>query len=361
MKKLVKTLSALSLCVLLMLTSCSKTRDVIYCADDSGKVVSAMNENMFSYSISEKKTETLAALGANADSADLWNMPSAQDGKTVGDMMLQSIVNSGKVMVASGYMFEDTKKASDSARDVLEKAELEIEKNVDNLIEQLTRSVGSKSKLESYLAQFGTNIKNLRAYYTLYFKQAALIGSFVPTEEEKKEYFAENYSIVKHILINTSFKVKDDGSRVSLSEAEIAAQLARADALNIRLAAGEDFDELWALPEYQDADAAGAAKYPEGYFVCEGSNFTPEFEKAALEMKPGEIRTVKSTYGVHIMKKYPMDAEKYNLYADIYSSLETAVGDLLFDEAVKPYVEKVTVNEDVVAEFSVATAAIMTQ
>ena len=34
-------------------------------------------------------------------------------------------------------------------------------------------------------------------------------------------------------------------------------------------------------------------------------------EQAALDMQVGEIRTVKGDYGVHIIKKYPMDAEKY--------------------------------------------------
>jgi parvulin-like peptidyl-prolyl isomerase len=229
------------------------------------------------------------------------------------------------------------------------------------VVEQLTRSLGSKGELESYLSQFGVDIKNLRAYYTLYFKSEAIKASFTATEEEKEAYFADNYSIVKHILINTTFKVKDDGSKVSQTEEERAVQLARAEALSARLSAGEDFDELWAMPEYQDADAAGAAKYPEGYFVRENSQFTPEFEAAALDMKDGEIRTVNGTYGIHIMKKYPMDSKKYNLYSDVDKELSSAVASANYEKAVAPYAEKVVVDEELLSAYSMASAPTMLQ
>lgn len=340
------------------LVSCSSTQQVIYC-EDNGKITESMNENMFSYHLSDNKTYYLYGLGATGDSASFWEMQATEDGKTVGDMAFESVIRKAKEIVASANMFEETKKSSDKAGSVLSEAELQIEKQVDTLVAQLTKAQGGKRQLEAFLSQFGTDLKNLRQYYTMYFKMSALQGSFVPTEEEKKAYFEDNYSIVKHILINTTFKVKDDGSRVSMSEEEKQVQLARAKALEARLSAGEDFDVLWALPEYQDADAAGAAKYPEGYFVCKNSDFTQEFEDAALDMEAGEIRTVSGTYGIHIMKKYPMDGEKYKLYSDVLANIESKASAELFDEALAPYMEKVKVNDEVLANYSMVTAPLM--
>lgn len=361
MKTPLKTICSLlaSAMLTLALASCSSTKDVISYTDDNGKVTASMNENMFSYHLSDSKTFYLYGLGATGDSAELWNMKATEEGKTVGDMALESVKTSAKKMVASAHMFELLKDGDTEGGMAV--VETEIEKKVDSVVEQLTRSLGSKGELESYLSQFGVDIKNLRAYYTLYYKSEAIKASFTATEDEKKAYFADNYSIVKHILINTTFKVKDDGSRVSQTEEERAAQLARAEALSARLSAGEDFDELWALPEYQDADAAGAAMYPEGYFVCENSKFTPEFEAAALDMKDGEIRTVNSTYGIHIMKKYPMDSEKYNLYSDVDAALSSAVASASYEKAVAPYAERVTVDEELLSAYSMASAPTMLQ
>ncbi len=363
MKTAIKAVCAIlaSAMLTLALASCSSTKDVISYRDENGKVTASMNENMFSYHLSDSKTFYLYGLGATGDSAEFWNMKATEDGKTVGDMAFESVKTSAKKMVATAHMFELLRDGAGEAADGMAIVETEIEKQVDSVVEQLTRSLGSRGELESYLSQFGVDIKNLRAYYTLYFKSEAIKASFTADEQEKEAYFADNYSIVKHILINTSFKVKDDGSRVSQTEEEKAAQLVRAEALLARLSAGEDFDELWALPEYQDADAAGAAKYPEGYFVCENSQFTPEFEAAALDMKDGEIRRVNSTYGIHIMKKYPMDSKKYNIYSDIDAELASSVASANYEKAVAPYVENVTVDEEILSAYSMVSAPTMLQ
>lgn len=339
------------------LVSCGETKNVIYYEDESGKTVAAMNENIFSYHLSENKTVYLYSFGYTTDMAQLWNTQASEDGKTIGDLVFDDIVSYAKQFVASAYVYEYTKNNVEEMKDNLTENDIQIEKQVDELINQLISTQGSKSGLESFLSGYGIDIKNLRDYYQMYYKMMTLQNAISVSEEEKKEYFRDNYSIVKHILVNTSFKVKDDGSRVSLTEAELAEKKALAESINARLSAGESFEELWEI--YKDSDAAGAEKYPEGYFVCKNSGFTPEFEQAALDMKEGEIRTIEGSYGIHIIKKYPMDAEKYNLYSDVYSAVGSSISNTVFDELIAPYMSNVKIDEEVLASYNIVSAPVL--
>ncbi len=342
---------AAALCASLF--SCGRTRNVLEYADENGKVCTSLNENEFSYFLSETKSTYLYSLGASGDSAEFWNQTFPGTEKTVGDIAFETLVDSGKRILAGAYLY-DTARAEVKDESEGTEADLQLQKQVESVMGDLVKSKGSKGALEDYLSGFGTDYKNLSSYYEKYFKMAAVNASVEASEEEKAAYFANNYSIVKHILVNTSFKVKDDGSRVSLNEEEKAAKMALADAINLRLASGEEFEDLW--EEYKDSDAAGAAKYPEGYFVCKNSAFTKEFEEAALDMAEGEVRTVNSTYGVHIIKKYPMDAAKYNLYSDVESDISASVINLKFASLLEPYEKNVRVDEDVLAEFDFVSA-----
>ena len=341
------------LCLCFVLSSCGKTPDTVYYVDESGKTRASMNENMFSYHLSERKTYYLYSIGASSDAASLWSM-ATDDGRTVGERAMESIVENAKKMVASAYVYDT---ALATAGSDLSGTDAQLQKQVDDLIASLQSSKGTKSAFASYLAAFGVDEKNLRKYYEMYYKMAAVQAAIEVTEEEKQAYFTENYAVVKHILVNTSFKVKEDGSKVSLSDEEKAQKEKQAAAIEARLSSGESFEDLW--EEFKDADAAGAAKYPHGYFVCENSGFTPEFETAALDMRDGEIRTVTSTYGIHIMKKYPTDASLYNAYSDVEADLQNAVSDAKFREMIAPYTAMVRTNDAVLAQYSVTTAPVI--
>lgn len=353
MKKTFKKVICASLVLVMLcvnLTSCKNGEPIF----SYGDVV--MNENMFSYHLSDNKTYYLLGIGATGDSEEFWNMKASQEGKTVGDMAFDSIVKNAREIVASAYLYEETKKAAED-KSAFNEADIQIEKQIDTLVDQLTKSKGSRSALEEYLSGYGINLENLRAYYTLYFKMAALQGSVTVSEQEKEDYFGENYSVVKHILVNTSFKVRDDGSKVSLTEEEKAEKVKLSQEINTKLLAGESFEELWEV--YKDSDASGAAKYYEGYFVGPDSSFTKEFQQAALDMEVGEIRMVESTYGIHIIKKYPTDAKKYNLYSDVEAELIQSISTNKFNSLVEAHIENVETNAEVLAKYNIVNAPIL--
>ncbi len=361
MKTGYKKIGFLALSILLtsvMLFSCGDTENVLYYDDKDGNIASAMNENMFSYHLSENKTMYLYSMGFDTDSEQFWGISTEEGGKTIGEIATEMVLASGKNIVASDYLYEILKSTTgEEGKKQFADADLQIEKQLDALISELTSSNGGKANLEAYLSGFGVDLKNLREYYKMYYRMNALRGSVSATEEEMKTYFSENYSVVKHILVNTSFRIRDDGSRVSLTEEEKAEKKALAENIMLALSNGENFEELW--ERYKESDAAGAEKYSEGYFVCEDSAFTPEFEKAALDMQVGEIKAVNSSYGIHIMKKYPTIPEKYNLYSDVREDIETAVEDLLFAQMIGRDSALVKVNEEALAKFSIVSAPIL--
>lgn len=94
---------------------------------------------------------------------------------------------------------------------------------------------------------------------------------------------SENYICAKHILV--------------LSTDENAKQTA--EELHKRAAAGENFDKLIELY----GKDPGMTVNKNGYYFTKGEMVEP-FEKAAYELKPGEISgVVETTYGYHIIKR----------------------------------------------------------
>ena len=112
----------------------------------------------------------------------------------------------------------------------------------------------------------------------------------------------------KHILIST----KDVKTGEPLPEDKIADQKALAEKLVEQIKDAEDpaalFDELMKAHS-QDP---GLATAPEGYDAFKGQ-MVPEFEKAALALKEGEISgVVESQHGYHIIMRLPLrDLDRY--------------------------------------------------
>ena len=129
-------------------------------------------------------------------------------------------------------------------------------------------------------------------------------------EELLKEY-NENYICAKHILIPTI----DLQTGESLSEGNIRASKATAEAVYKNAKSGADFDELIAKHSKDE----GSMYYPDGYVFTYGE-MTPEFEKAAFNLDENEIsKPVKSPYGYHIIKRMPLPEMNY-MYEEAISA-----------------------------------------
>ncbi len=367
-KTLKKTLAALAVFSITAcyLTSCGNKYDTVYYEDENGEIVSGFNENMFSFHMSMEKTTQLYSMGLTADYPELWSMSVSKfanllgmeassdiENLTVADIADKSALESAKKMVVAEYLYDTLKGEETVTGKLLADADKKLEAQVDNTVSQLQLSIGSKEQFESFISGFGITLDDFRKYYEMSYKATSLRSSVDVSEEEKQEYFLENYSTVKHILINTNSKTNDAGEKVSLTDEEKQTKLNEVTQIEARLSAGEAFEDIF--EEYKDTDP-GNSLYPNGYLVTDDNAYMAEFQNAALTMEEGEIRTVYTDYGAHIMKKYPTDVSRYT---EVNSSVTSAITDTKYTQLLTPYLKNVKINDEVVSKYSVATVSYM--
>ena len=144
-------------------------------------------------------------------------------------------------------------------------------------------------------------------------------GTNVPSDEDLRQYFADNYIAAKHILISTVDSTTGETIR---TDAE-----AKAEAQKIldRINAGEDYDTL--MNEY--SEDPGLSGNPDGYIFTEGEMVT-EFYDGAKALAEGEVSgLVKSDYGYHIIKRKPLDVD--GQFENYKGLLTTAVAGTMDD------------------------------
>ena len=194
-------------------------------------------------------------------------------------------------------------------------------------------SIGYDAYLDQ-IAQFGftdteyTNFMYLSMCYQVledyYYGEN---GVNVPSEDELKQYFADNYITAKHILISTTDSTTGTATRTD-EEAKALAQ-----SILDRINAGEDFDAL--MTQYNEDP--GMTNNPNGYTFTEGQ-MVDEFYNGAKDLAEGEVSgLVKSQYGYHIIMRTVLDDSQFDTYRDeIVSNVAGSMDDLLsqwIDEA----------------------------
>lgn len=161
------------------------------------------------------------------------------------------------------------------------------------------------------------------------------------TDEEKREYFKENYRRAKHILIST----KDMTTNEDLPEDKQAEAKAKAEELLERAKNGEDFDAL--VSEY--SEDPGSKSNPDGY-VFTDNEMVPEFQDGVDSLKPGEFTLVKSSYGYHVIERLALD-ETPELFEKEYTnaadSLAKKMENNRFKEQVYAWVDEYGISTEV--------------
>ena len=102
------------------------------------------------------------------------------------------------------------------------------------------------------------------------------------------------------------------------------------------------FDTL--VKEY--SEDTGMDTYPNGIYLTADTNYdSPEVVEALFEMKVGEVRMIRSEYGIHIVMKYELDTAAYekeensDFFLSTTSSGYVFMNDLL-DKLYADYLEK---------------------
>ena len=116
------------------------------------------------------------------------------------------------------------------------------------------------------------------------------------------------------------------------------------------------------------SEDTGIQDFPNGYYVTEDTNYeSPEVIKALFEMAVGDVKMVKSDYGIHIVMRYETEPAAYtdSEYEDLFISPSTGtyvfINDLISEllaEYLEPYKSKIVVDEKVLATADIKRAGI---
>ncbi len=137
---------------------------------------------------------------------------------------------------------------------------------------------------------------------------------------------------------------------------EILGQTKKNDTIN--------FDVL--VSKYNEDD--GAEEYPNGYYVSKSANYnSPEIINALFDMEVGEVRMVKTDYGIHILMRYEAKAGAYaddeykNLFISnttgTYLFMDSLKGEL-FAKYLEPYKANIEIDEELYATVDIKRAGI---
>lgn len=225
-------------------------------------------------------------------------------GKTFEEELKQIVLDN---IILEKIILQDAEKNKITVKD----------KEVKEAVDHFVVSVGGQDKLKDFLTQNNMTEdymeKRMRVEMILDEYRDSFYSSIISDEDVKKQY-EENkdlYASIRasHILVETEEEAKDILNRINN---------------------GEAFEDLTKLSIEPGAEAR---KGDLGYFTR--GMMVAEFEKAAFELKPGEISGVVQTeFGYHIIKlndrKDSFEEVKDNVLADLQNK-ESAK----FDEKIK--------------------------
>ena len=277
--------------------------------------------------------------------------------KTIADFAALAEENIKRSVICVGLFDDYGLQLDTAARDTVEAA-----------LERLVENAGGKAALEEQAAAFGITYKGLKNAIAYEQKAAALRqylfgegGVYSVSESEKSDFYKENYARVQMIYIpHVNFVLDDDGNRVfnpqtgsyeyeSKSGAEIAAQKEKAAAVRAAAADGMDEKEFLDLMKLYNEDKS-AESYPNGYYftrLATDTSYIQDLPAAATDMKIGEMREVKSEYGVHFLLRLAPEDGGYSKAenADFFENFDTFVMEQAFFTVISSELKNVTAHE----------------
>ncbi|MBE7048091.1 MAG: hypothetical protein E7393_01765 [Ruminococcaceae bacterium] len=312
--KTMKKVAAI-ICMLLLLfsmTGCGKLQISREIAKVDGQVVTKAE---YLYYLENVKEQMLSESGTQ-DSESFWN--AEIDGKKASEAAKNKALEEMlRVEIACVKAAEKGLSVPESSlaqirtmvksTDAEQKAQVDALKEVTGLNDEQLIDLLTKTMLTSvYASDISAN------------DPAAL----VPTKEEINAAYQQEYVHVKHILIGnteesdgTATEVTTEEDPAAAAEAYQAAQKAKAEDVLKKAKAGANFDSL--VKEY--GEDPGMTNNPEGYTFTTGS-MVAEFEDASFALAVGEISDlVETSYGWHIIKKYPLPTQGTDYDAAIES------------------------------------------
>ncbi len=422
MRRIAKRVLIITMCCILLipcLAGCSQ-KGKAFMELDGEKM--SVNTYMLFLSRVKGTISSSASVGTSALKDSFWDTVMSNDGSTTyNDHYTSMVLESAKRYLAASYLFDQEGLKLDDA------TKAEIDDAMNKLVS--SEGEGSKTSLNSKLAEFGVNYTVLKDAYEIEAKIAALSEHFYGADGSKissnviEEYYQQNYVKFRHVFLYTYaivYETDDNGDEIYYtSEGRIAYDTSRRQKLDAdgnpvkdsngdiiyvkrdgsgRIAydteGGErkpqvDEDGYTMTREYTTEELrkvsdmaqiimestvegdekifdslveaynedTGMNEYKGGFYLTKDTAYdSPEVLEALFDMKEGEIRKVRSDYGIHIVMKYKLDeggyAKKSNavFFTDEngrYLFMEDLKTKLL-DARLASYIAKIEIKEDLI-------------
>ncbi|MDD4773254.1 MAG: hypothetical protein PHZ09_06565 [Eubacteriales bacterium] len=342
-----------------ILVSCGSSAPVVMSYKNS-----EITANMYSYWLSTYKSDFLYFYNNSMEDDDFWNSEVSQG--VTSEQFAENLINENIKYILIGMQL---------FRDYNLKITAETTASINEDINEKIDYYGGRANLNTALSAYGINIDILRDIYIAEEKLYAVYdylygenGIDKVTEAMLDKYYTENYSRIKYIIIYTKEKnmydeegqIKYDSEGLimteALSEEELEEKAAKINEVMICVNAGDEFEDIMA--DYNEADMS---QYPNGFYISanELSIYGFTMINAVKNMKIGEIRQVEDENAVYIIKKYDLiDRSDFDNSDSIQlDKLETYAIQEKYENTFSHYAVDIIINDEVISDFSVRTAA----
>lgn len=341
-----------------------------------------MTKPVASFFVSRFKVSYLSALrasGVNAVDTDEFWASADESGESYGDKFTTLAVQYLKEVVSTAYLFDRYAGLTKADKET-------IKKTCSDVLEY--QAGGDEERFNEMAAPYGFDYKSFCDAVELLYKSSSSYGAIygadgtgIYNDTASCEKYLSEYSHVQLIFIRTEQKLTTDGEGktvlVDLTDEEKAerAEIIKTltDAIEA-LETGADGQmtpamfEIYLDEKYNDGDTemnnTGYYFHEDADTTAEFSEAFPEVVKAALEMKTGEYRKVKTTLidednligmeGVCFIYKYAPDLDAYksasleNWFTDFYSDASEhlfveSVSSLIADAVVSDKLSKINI------------------
>lgn len=131
--------------------------------------------------------------------------------------------------------------------------------------------------------------------------------------------------------------------------------LARAGRIQNEIHADMTDTEFDALVNSYSEDE-GKTDYPNGIYLNAESDYdSSEVRDELFKMEIGECKTIKSDYGIHIIRKYAHEKEAFSISsnADFFKTFNSEIMDYLFSKRLEGYYDKIVIDEEKLSKLSI--------
>ena len=221
--------------------------------------------------------------------------------------------------------------------EIADKKDIELsdeeEDKVKNTVISFRRSRGGMKSYNQYLKDTGLDEDFIEDVITAMVLKDKLKEESTAeiSDDEKKQYFKDNYYRAKHVLLST--ENADDAKKEEIK--------AKAEEIMKRAQSGESFDAL--VSEF--SEDPGSATNPDGYFFTAGEMVAP-FENAVKEAEIGGITICESDFGYHVILRLALD-DNQELFDKEYGNVADMLNDKIADGKFSQQIMEMAENDGI--------------